>query len=1243
MWFRIPNRRLTSLTVMVCLFINLLVPFIGPEMVTAANQPGAYTATELASQAIQFINNEYQTGQKIDGYTAYVLTLAGEDLAASKWTKDNTSLKSQIVKLADLLGNNNSLLTYLLATQNTDGSFGPFANEYGTKAPLQALAQIKADLPVNEAVYGQVQASITRAIDYFQDRYQNGSLPYNANGWNLDYRCVEALVQAGEDLSVGEWVYAGKSLKDLIIASANTAASDPSGLDAVYLAKELTALYAVDPDSDKIDVLVNAIIDKQKTLNGTVYFGQSIYDDVVVLTALGKAGQLSKINQTHALNYLNGFKHEHKNAWGEAAGAAWGGFYAEEPDLTAQVLTALSYFEGAKDPTSDVYRAIQDGLTYLLDIQDAETGAIPHQWDSTFATAETLIALKALGKTYDDYAGSNSHWLKRSKTKTIAQCLLALNQWDETERINKLTNLLKERHSPNGFDNSVYSDMLAYLALGEAGKLSVINTVYARDYILRKQSVAEATYGSWGETWGTTYYPDFMSTAQAIRALTYLPGYDNDQQVQNAINKGLTYLQSWQQNDGGVYVTTPFPEDPVVDTAELIITLKRLGQDPTSWKNAQGLNPVSYMMLSARNDDGSFGTSKNILDAAEALYTYLLLNGTVDPATSLGLSITPATSTVSPNDTQQFQAVMHYFNGTSRDVTNDAAWSVADSSVARVVNGLVTGLKAGQTVISATYEGVTGTAKLTVSAPAPPAPISKMRLVYIAVVGMNGELLYGPGSVKVSQDDRWGLTALGALDATGLDYDEDNGFVKSIAGQANRGMNGWMYKVNGSVPMVAASAKTVNDGDQVIWWYSTDINSPGPDWSSLLKAKNTPTQSEKITPADLQAQNKILPASLQASENALTALEKIEQLLNLKGTTEQVGALSEVNQAVAVVGSEQAMSRAEIAALQKELLSNTIDLNQKVAAATGATISDTKAEVALSIPANALKNDVEITVKKITQLNNGNNLVQAKPPVGYQQISAIYNFGPDGITFALPVTLNLKIALPPLVKPENLALAWYDQANNQWVAIPAVVDLSRGLILARIKHFSDYAVFAKENRKSFADVTDTSFSWAKDPIELLAGASIVVGVDGTNFEPARSITRAEFVCLLVKALGLEEKPLIGNSFIDVKTSDWYTKAVMSAAGAGLIKGYEDNRFCPDNTITREEVATILVRAMNLPATEENLPFTDSAKVSSWAKNSVATAAAHGLIKGFADGTFRPEAATSRAESAMMVYRMLTKE
>jgi len=119
-----------------------------------------------------------------------------------------------------------------------------------------------------------------------------------------------------------------------------------------------------------------------------------------------------------------------------------------------------------------------------------------------------------------------------------------------------------------------------------------------------------------------------------------------------------------------------------------------------------------------------------------------------------------------------------------------------------------------------------------------PAASGEATVVNIAVIGRDGELLYGPAEVKIAKENTWGITALGVLDATGLPYTISARYadlVDSIAGQRNRGQAGWMYSVNGEIPAVAAAKKPVKQGDKVVWWYSKSMEQKPPTWDELVK------------------------------------------------------------------------------------------------------------------------------------------------------------------------------------------------------------------------------------------------------------------------------------------------------------------------------------------------------------------------------------------------------------------------
>lgn len=137
--------------------------------------------------------------------------------------------------------------------------------------------------------------------------------------------------------------------------------------------------------------------------------------------------------------------------------------------------------------------------------------------------------------------------------------------------------------------------------------------------------------------------------------------------------------------------------------------------------------------------------------------------------------------------------------------------------------------------------------------------------------------------------------------------------------------------------------------------------------------------------------------------------------------------------------------------------------------------------------------------------------------------------------------------------------------------------------------------------------------------------------DGT-FRPGKSMTRAEAASILAK---LQRLPLTDSSkpaFSDA--NGWYNAVINAVVKAGYMKGYPDGSFKPDKPITRAEFATMLSHFMS--AKTASNPFTDTN--GNWAKEAIDKAYAQGIIKGYEDNTFRPAADVSRAEAVAMVNR-----
>lgn len=114
--------------------------------------------------------------------------------------------------------------------------------------------------------------------------------------------------------------------------------------------------------------------------------------------------------------------------------------------------------------------------------------------------------------------------------------------------------------------------------------------------------------------------------------------------------------------------------------------------------------------------------------------------------------------------------------------------------------------------------------------------------------------------------------------------------------------------------------------------------------------------------------------------------------------------------------------------------------------------------------------------------------------------------------------------------------------------------------------------------------TDVAQHWAKTEVNDMGSRMVIEGITDTTFEPNRGVTRAEFAAILVRGLGLKPGEQL-NSFNDVNGNEWYADAVTTAASYGLIDGYEDGTFRPQAQITRQEAMALIARAMTVTGME----------------------------------------------------------
>ncbi len=183
---------------------------------------------------------------------------------------------------------------------------------------------------------------------------------------------------------------------------------------------------------------------------------------------------------------------------------------------------------------------------------------------------------------------------------------------------------------------------------------------------------------------------------------------------------------------------------------------------------------------------------------------------------------------------------------------------------------------------------------------------------------------------------------------------------------------------------------------------------------------------------------------------------------------------------------------------------------------------------------------------------------------------------------------------------------------------------------------------AHDNFFPFTDVERDS--WYFDAAACAYREGWIKGTDDTKFSPDLKMTRAMLTAILWRWKGAPE--VYKNPFSDVADSEWYTYAVSWAAAAGIVKGTGDNEFSPDDTMTREQLVTLLFRYaekydIDTKARNDLSEFSDASAVSDYASDAMKWAVAEGLIVGATDGgqiTLNPQGGISRAESAVLLQR-----
>ncbi len=584
------------------------------------------------------------------------------------------------------------------------------------------------------------------------------------------------------------------------------------------------------------------------------------------------------------------------------------------------------------------------------------------------------------------------------------------------------------------------------------------------------------------------------------------------------------------------------------------------------------------------------------LNNAVVVYRSGLLTAIASTSLSASIAVDPSKTYATPTETAGLTATG--YSATTGNVT--AHWAV-------LYSGEGTGVW-----VDYTYSG-TGSGSWRVSYPA------------VKVVGFRQELTYDANGGS------------GSMTGSTVYYGQSYTVSANAFTRTNYNFTGWNTQANGKGTAYAAGAiLTGADSSDPItlyaqWSPTGNGSNPGAGGLSTAAAPASTVSGFTATTTATATTDTNGKTTASVTESQMKAA--LAKAKAAAGTSETPAVIIKVGGASHASSVGTSIPRASVQAL---------------ASGSGAlTISSPTASVSFDAAAlktifGAASGDVTVTASKVdasTLSDVAKQTVSSHPVYQFTVASGgktISQFG-GTVTASVPYT-------PVSGEDVDAIVVYYIAADGSLETVTnGRYDAATGTVVFTTDHFSTYAV--GYNKVSFTDISDTA--WYFDAVTYLAARNITGGTAATTFSPGATLTRGQFITLLLRAYGIEAAANSSDNFADAG-STYYTGYLAAAKSLGITSGVGDNKFAPDSAITRQEMFTLLYHALKainaLPTGTSNKTlseFSDASGIASWAKDAMTYFVEAGTISG-SGGKLSPTVTTTRAEMAQVLYNLLTK-
>lgn len=615
----------------------------------------------------------------------------------------------------------------------------------------------------------------------------------------------------------------------------------------------------------------------------------------------------------------------------------------------------------------------------------------------------------------------------------------------------------------------------------------------------------------------------------------------------------------------------------------------------------------------AMNEAGSFGSANS-----DAMVIMGLLAMGKDPSlltTSSGVNVVDGLLSYVNTDTNQFRysgednalateqafralaALAHFEKG--------KAFNVYDFSANLVEPGRATG------------SGETG---------APKPPVGTEITVRMTIKADSG--YWFNGSVTIPGEGATVYHALiKALEEAGMSQvGAESGYVRSISkdgktlSEFDNGENsGWLYKVNGDLPDVGLTSYAIKDGDRIVWYYTDDWTldpDAGKWYVKPISSTITPVAAIKDGTASASVSYKDLSEAISAAKKS--GEDTVTITPEIKGKVNGI--------AVSLPKSAAANAAKQGVQLIVETDKARVSLRAEVL---GELAKNSGSELKLEITE---KRAEEVSDKLAHENLDGASIVEVTLMIDGKPVTA---FGGKKLLIDIPVDSKRFRA-----GDTCRVLVLSDDGAAERTSGQCIKKNDALFVRVETTHLSIFVVM-RDAALPFTDVADTA--WYADAVQYAYERELMTGVSESEFAPDGTATRGQIVTILWRLAG---SPVVNYAmrYADMDEGAWYGEAVRWAASTGVVTGYSESSFGPNDAITREQLAAILYRYVKTQGQGFTgmwyfpLRYDDAASISSWADEAMHWCVMKGLLNGTSETTLSPQLTATRAQLATILQR-----